>query len=162
MKATKPIKRNPILIEFSRDHHFGLLLVWKIRQGFKNNIGPERLSSYLLFYFDNDLMRHFSEEEKLLFAKLDEHADLRKQAESDHALIYQLVEQIKQDNTNTELIKQFADKLEEHIRFEERELFNYIQVCLSENELTDIARQFSKQDHDVDSTWHDDFWIVKK
>lgn len=161
MKATKPIKRNPILIEFSKDHHFGLLLVWKIRQGFKSKIEPERISRYLLFYFDNDLMRHFAEEEKLLFVKLDEHAELRKQAESDHALIYKLVEQIKQNNNDSQLIKQFADKLEEHIRFEERGLFNYIQVCLSEDELTGIAKQFSRRDHDVDTLWHDDFWIVK-
>ena len=161
MKDTKPIKRSPFLAEFSKDHHFGLLLAWKIRQGLKNNIEPERIARYILFYFNNELLSHFVEEEKLLFKKLDEQSELRKQAESDHVAIYQLVVQIMHNRNDDKLIGQFADKLEEHIRFEERELFNYIQACLSEDELTDIAGQFSRQVHDADITWQDEFWVNK-
>lgn len=161
MKIAKPIKRSPVLIEFSRDHHFGLLLVWKIRQGLKNNIAPERISSYILYYFKNDLLNHFTEEEKLLFNRLNEQSELRKKAESDHATIYQQIEEIKKNKNDSKLITQFADKLEEHIRFEERELFNYIQTCLSEVELTDIAGQFSRQVHDVEKAWEDEFWVKK-
>ncbi len=161
MKEAKPIKRSSALVEFSKDHHFGLLLVWKIRQGLKNNIELDRLSRYILYYFENDLKCHFEEEEKLLFEKLNEQSELRKQAEADHAIIFQLVEEIKQNNTDSKLIGQFADKLEAHIRFEERELFNYIQVCLNENELVDITKQFFRRVYDVDKSWHDDFWIIK-
>lgn len=162
MKTVKPIKRSPVLVDLSRDHHFGLLLVWKIRQGFKNNIDLKRLSSYIVFFFENDLLRHFKEEETLLFTKLDEQSELRIQAEADHAVIYQLVEQIKQHIDDDKLIKLFVDKLEEHIRFEERQLFNHIQTCLSENELTEIAGQFSNGGHDIDKAWQDEFWTIKK
>ena len=33
-----PIKRTSSLISYSKEHHFGLLLVWKIRQGIKREI----------------------------------------------------------------------------------------------------------------------------
>ena len=35
-----PIKRHDALKHFSRDHHFGLLLVWKIREGVKLSETP--------------------------------------------------------------------------------------------------------------------------
>jgi len=40
---SNPIKRNEALKPLSRDHHHGLLLCWKIRQGIKLNIEPERI-----------------------------------------------------------------------------------------------------------------------
>lgn len=40
MEVKKPIKRNAAIVEFSKDHHFALLLVWKIREGLKKSIGP--------------------------------------------------------------------------------------------------------------------------
>ena len=39
--TTKPLKRHAGLVELSRDHHHGLLLSWKIRQGLKKEIEPE-------------------------------------------------------------------------------------------------------------------------
>lgn len=161
MKSVKPIKRNPVLTEFSRDHHFGLLLVWKIRQGLKNEVEPERIINYILFYFNKDLQTHFAEEERLLFDKLSEQSELKRKAVSDHAEIYKLIEDFRLNKTGNTLIKQFADKLEEHIRFEERELFNYIQTCLSEKDLTEIASQFSRSGHEVEKTWPDEFWAHK-
>ena len=51
--STTPIKRSQALIQFSREHHFGLLLVWKMRQGLKENIEPIRISDYTIFIFEN-------------------------------------------------------------------------------------------------------------
>jgi hemerythrin-like domain-containing protein len=161
MINTKPIKRYPVLTEFSRDHHFGLLLVWKIRQGIKNNTQPERISSYILSYFNSDLRQHFDEEEKLLFKKLDINLRLRKRAESDHAEIYELVSLISQNSNNRQYIIQFADKLDMHIRFEERELFNYIQSNLDPDAVKEISTQFTKHTHELEAGWHDEFWFIK-
>jgi len=41
MEKTNPIKRNEAIAELSRDHHFALLLVWKIREGLKKAVKPE-------------------------------------------------------------------------------------------------------------------------
>lgn len=62
---TKPIKRYETIAQFSREHHFGLLLVWKIKQGIKKSISPERISNYVLCFYEQDLKQHFSNEEKL-------------------------------------------------------------------------------------------------
>ena len=67
MKDHAPIKRHQALVSFSKEHHFGLLLVWKIRQGLANAVSAERISRYVLFFFNEDLKFHFREEEELLF-----------------------------------------------------------------------------------------------
>ena len=65
METKKPIKRDPAIVTFSKDHHFALLLVWKIRQGLKNEIETSRIINYATHFFDNDLIFHFEEEERV-------------------------------------------------------------------------------------------------
>ena len=69
-ESSSPIKRHSALLEFSREHHFGLLLVWKIRQGLKRDIDLIRITDYTVFLFEKDLIQHFKEEEKNLFSKI--------------------------------------------------------------------------------------------
>ncbi len=40
---SKPIKRSVALKPLSREHHHGLLLSWKIREGFNRNVEIERI-----------------------------------------------------------------------------------------------------------------------
>lgn len=70
METKKPIKRNAAIVEFSEDHHFALLLVWKIREGLKKSIDPVRINRYAIHFFDTDLTHHFKDEEEMLFNKL--------------------------------------------------------------------------------------------
>lgn len=62
MKDHTPLKRHQAIVSFSRDHHFGLLLVWKIRQGLNKAVTAERISNYVLFLFKEDIEKHFREE----------------------------------------------------------------------------------------------------
>jgi hemerythrin-like domain-containing protein len=162
MKQPIPIKRNPAIISFSKDHHFGLLLVWKIRQGIKTGVSAERIAAYTLFFFKVDLEKHFNAEEVLLFTALDARDPLRRQAEAEHRIIRRIVEQIEENKNNISLLEQFADKLEKHIRFEERELFAHLQEQLSENELLRIAERLPNDGNIVDDNWSDIFWQHKK
>lgn len=157
-----PIKRHPALVQLSRDHHFGLLLVWKIRQGIKKDIAKERISNYILFFFNEDLKDHFKEEETNIFSKLPEDNPLYIQAISEHTEIYKLVEKIKQNPENETLLTFFADTLEKHIRFEERSLFNYLQEILSEEELVDLIKEDTHQKENIDLKWNDQFWAYKQ
>ncbi len=158
---TTPIKRSQALIQFSREHHFGLLLVWKIREGFKKNIESERIGNYTIFFFENELTQHFKEEEKDLFSKLSADDLLRKQAFAEHERIYSLISRIEKDKENINLLKEFADTLESHIRFEERTLFNHLQQHLSAGELKELEDSNSKREGDADDKWDDHFWISK-
>src|SRR5579872_234243 len=121
MENHTPQKRHQAIISFSRDHHFGLLLVWKIRQGLNKAVNPERISNYVTFFFKEDLEKHFKEEERLLFSKLPVGDVLRKKAEADHLAIYKLIVTIEKKNDDATLLSQLANELEKHIRFEERE-----------------------------------------
>ena len=161
MKDHTPIKRHQALVSFSKEHHFGLLLVWKIRQGLRNAISAERIGKYVLFFFNEDLKNHFKEEEQMLFDKLPVNDTLRIQAEEEHMEIYRLIEAITQSTNDEHLLRQFADTLEKHIRFEERILFNHLQGHISAGELEEISSRFSNS-VDLDARWEDIFWIVKK
>lgn len=157
---TKPIKRHSAIVKFSQEHHFGLLLVWKIREGIKKMVATERLSSYAQFIFENNLKQHFREEEALLFVKLKDNDPLKQRATGEHQLIYQLIEKIKTDGNNLQVIVDFADLLDKHIRFEERELFQTLQNDLSEAELNEIAALHSTEKiADADNQWDDHFWV---
>ncbi len=79
----------------------------------------------------------------------------------EHEKIYSLIDGIQKDNENIKLLKEFADTLESHIRFEERILFNHLQQHLSEEELKKLEESHSKREGDVDDKWDDHFWVNK-
>ncbi len=159
MKNHHPLKRHQAIVSFSKDHHFGLLLVWKIRQGLKKAVNPELISNYVTFFYKEDLEKHFDEEEKLLFSKLALGDELRKRAELDHLAIYTLAAAIEQRKDDPILLKHLADTLEEHIRFEERELFNHLQKSMSATELRLVEARFSNNSKAIDEKWKDVFWV---
>jgi iron-sulfur cluster repair protein YtfE (RIC family) len=161
MKEQTPIKRHPAIVSFSKDHHFGLLLVWKIRQGLNKAIDAERISNYVLYFFKEDLGKHFKEEEQLLFSRLPGDDPLRMQAEAAHQSIYKLITAIHENKNDTSLLSQMANELESHIRFEERELFNHLQTNIPEKELEKIAERFSADNKTIDDKWEDAFWSLE-
>jgi Hemerythrin HHE cation binding domain. len=160
MEAEKliPIKRNEALVKFSKEHHYGLLLGWEIKQGLQNNIQVKRIANYILFFFDNDLESHFAEEERILFSKLSDDDFLKQQAINEHRSIYRLIKNIRSGKYTTETLVSFADELESHIRFEERVLFNHIQEQLSEDELLEVLLNHKHKTVDIDGDWEDRFW----
>lgn len=160
MKNTKPIKRHPAIAELSRDHHTGLLLVWKIREGIKKSIEPERIKQYVIHSFDSELQPHFIEEEDLLFGKIAKENKLRIEAENDHNAICEMAGDMKHNSLSAyESLQTFADRLEKHIRFEERELFNFIQEDFSEADLSQVSSVLNHKRKDQNAlAWIDAFW----
>lgn len=154
----EPIKRDPAIVRFSKDHHFGLLLVWKIREGLKRSVEPERISRYVIGFFENELIPHFRDEEVNLFARLPEDNEMRIRAEDEHKKMNELIDELRSDNTCKDTLVNFADLLEKHIRFEERELFNFLQETLSSNELAEIASAGAEIKCNIDADWNDKFW----
>jgi len=162
MKYHMPLKRHQAIVSFSKDHHFGLLLVWKIRHGLNSAVDPRRISNYVIYFFKEDLAKHFREEEQFLFSKLADNDVLRKQAEAEHLVIYDLIAAIEENKYDAILLKQLADKLEKHIRFEERQLFIHLQNTISSAELESLENRFSNNSKAIEEKWEDVFWEVKK
>jgi hemerythrin-like domain-containing protein len=154
----KPIKRDPAIVRFSRDHHHALLLVWKIREGLGKNVEPERISNYVVSFFDNELVPHFKDEEVNLFATLPENNEMRVRAESEHKTIREVISSIRENPGEELTLRRFAELLEGHIRFEERELFNFLQTVLSKEELTAIEKAGESPKCSTDNNWSDHFW----
>ena len=162
MKNHMPLKRHQAIVSFSKDHHFGLLLVWKIRHGLNSAVDPRRISNYVIYFFKEDLAKHFREEEQFLFSKLADNDVLRKQAEAEHLVIYDLIAAIEENKYDALLLKQLADKLEKHIRFEERQLFIHLQNTISSAELESLENRFSNNSKAIEEKWEDVFWEVKQ
>ena len=161
MTKAKPIKRSNALVKFSKDHHFALLLIWKVRQGVRLNIENERISKYLIFFFENYLKAHFKEEEELLFVHLESDSISRRTAEQHHKALSEMAAQIK-SHPGITVTTEFINTLEKHIRFEERELFNELQTMLSEAALNMIAEKMeASHPNEKEDNWNDTFWLKK-
>lgn len=148
-----PLKRHKALQPLSREHHYGLLLSWKIRTGFKKNIEPERIKVYADWFFKTHLLPHFETEERYVFSILELNNLLVKKALADHRKIKRLF--AKTDNV-LESLSKIEEVLDAHIRFEERILFLEIQNVATELQWIEIEKIHHKSNF-VDKL-DDEFW----
>ena len=149
----KPIKRDKALQGFSRDHHHSLLLCWKIRTGFSKGVSPERIKAYADWMFENHIRPHFDLEEKYMFPVLEAEHPLVKRALTEHRRLTRL---FHADQDIPKVLGQIEEELEQHIRFEERVLFQEIQQRANAQEMAQIdkAHDHEKfQDNDRDPFW---------
>ncbi len=164
MEETKPIKRSKELAPLSREHHDGLLFVWKIKQGLANNTALVTMCHYARWFWDNHIKPHFNDEEKVLIKFLPADHPLVKQMIKEHMEIRDLIISLDKEPDKSTL-KILAEFLNNHIRFEERELFAYAEESLTSEQLNSIYQQLDKETHcDTDpmvAGWKDEFWLKK-
>lgn len=164
MEEIKPIKRSKELAPLSREHHDGLLFVWKIKQGLTNNTPLETLCNYTRWFWTNHIKPHFRDEEKVLVKFLAIDNPLVQQMFKEHAQIRDMIVQLDKepDRSTFELL---ADVVNDHIRFEERELFAYAEKTLTPEQLDEIYKELPHDSHcetDPAATgWKDEFWVKK-
>lgn len=151
------LKRNENLVALSREHHYGLLFCWKIRQGLKKEVSLERMRLFVIHFWQNHLSIHFKKEEETLFRKGEN--SLYRAAEEEHALIESLVDNIvSNEASNMDTYSALANLVEKHIRFEERALFPSIEKSLSDEELVKIGSKLTVEEIG-DMPYNDEFWI---
>lgn len=152
MTENRPIKRHTALQSFSKEHHYGLLLSWKIRQGLKSEIPIGRIWKYVDWFWQKHLSGHFEDEETILFPILSEENKNIKKAISQHKRLKRLFQSSPKD---IRILNSIEEELEQHIRFEERILFNEIQEVANDEQLKRIEElhQFSDEEE-----WKDEFW----
>ncbi|MFZ7145709.1 MAG: hemerythrin domain-containing protein [Bacteroidota bacterium] len=129
-----PIKRHTSLQPLSRDHHDGLLLKWKINKGISKGVDVIRIQKYVDWFFKEHLIPHFRIEEDHLFT-IDKESDAVKQALLEHK---ELIRLFNIETKDEDLLVKIGNLLEDHIRFEERVLFNELQTKATEAELKEI------------------------
>jgi hemerythrin-like domain-containing protein len=158
----KPIKRNENILKLSKEHHFSLLFCWKIRQGLKNETTTNRIIQYVQYFSTHFLMPHFREEEDFLFALLDD-AKVEKATEH-HKVINSLIAELSNNNeiNSRELLQKIAGMVDDHIHYEERELFPYLEKKLSDDQLEAVGKQLMDENTlSGKDEYQDEFWIKK-
>jgi hemerythrin-like domain-containing protein len=152
------MKRDINIVPLSRDHHYGLLFCWKIRRGLAKHTDLERIARYVTYFWHRHLEHHFREEEDLLFRGRTDGLCLG--ALEQHRQIAALVQAIAGYGVWSEVnYVKLANLVDEHIRFEERHVFPYLEQALSKEQLSAIGEQLS---HDPvrpsDEYYEDEFW----
>ena len=146
------MKRHPALIPLSHDHHHGLLLAQLLKRNAPEYHGlPKDLIGKMNFakeMFYKELEHHFKDEEDFVFPYLKgkdvELDNLISEILSEHII---LKEKILSLNDNPKLIDQLDEIgkiLNEHIRKEERVLFEKAQTILNDEELKMIENKFDE------------------
>ena len=159
MEETKPIKRSKELAPLSREHHDGLLFAWKIKQGLANGTSCETLCNYTRWFWSNHIKPHFKDEEKVLVKFLPKDNPMVRQMFKEHAQIRDLVISLDKE-PDTSSLQLLAEFINNHIRFEERELFAYAEQTLTSEQLNEIYKDLPDNSH-CETEWKDEFWVKK-
>jgi iron-sulfur cluster repair protein YtfE (RIC family) len=119
----------------------------------RKKIEEERLKRYVLFFYKEDLVPHFSVEEKEIFPHLGSDHPLVVRALKEHQLIRMLCNQ-KEMTCST--IRSLESTLNDHIRFEERILFKALQEL---DATAGFLETLKLHDHKIpEQEYADPFW----
>ncbi|MCY2687124.1 hemerythrin domain-containing protein [Salinimicrobium sp. TH3] len=154
MRKPTPLKRHDALKHLSRDHHHGLLLCWKIREGLKKNVQLDRIKNYTDFFFTSQLRPHFKFEEEEIFPLLGDFHPMSVRALKEHDRLKDLFKAEVVRETFTSIQKELND----HIRFEERELFRELQETVPKEKLNIITKKEEEIITPDPDDWEDKFW----
>ena len=139
------MKRVAALRQLSDDHHQGLVLALKAKKAAagKDALSVDAIWADVTQRFSAELEPHFQIEEQFLAPALLDAGEtqLIQRLEQEHAALRALLTSSDRSATSLEV---FGRMLEQHIRFEERELFETAQRLLSSGALDTIATAHSK------------------
>lgn len=146
------MKRHNALILLSHDHHHGLLLAQLLKKNAPPYKGlpkdPLGKMKYAVEAFKSDLIIHFKDEEEILFpllkGKSDEIDTLIDELLDEHKKIEHGIASLNKSDDLANDLDEIGVILENHIRKEERILFQKVPSVLSEVELTGIENSIEK------------------
>ena len=143
------MKRHKSLIFISHDHYHGLQLGQLIKKNapqlknLPNDI--EGKKNYTINFYENDLLHHFYLEENIILPAVKgrnkEIDKLFNELINEHREIEKTVESLKENTNIEDKLDKLGTLLQEHIRKEERILFEKIQKELSEEELQKLEEE---------------------
>lgn len=152
------MRRDANILPLSREHHYGLLFCWKIRQGLDRHVDLERIRGYVLHFWKCNLEEHFADEELLLFGGRRDTFCV--EATQQHSRIRGLVQAIEGSGSWTEAnYRNLASEVDHHIRFEERKVFPFLEQEMTKNELSTVGEHLAKmRAAPAEDVYADAFW----
>lgn len=138
------------------EHRDCLLLCWKIREGFRNDIALNRIKKYVDWYWNNHLKFIFEIEENHIFSTLPADDKLRKKVLSQHRKLRKLFE-VKNESEYLKSLTLIEEELELHIRFAEKDVLNEFMKTATPSQIKEIEE---KSQCVACKEWKDLFWEV--
>ena len=137
------MQRHPALQPLSRDHHDVLVVARTLNKSVQDQATQRSALRSFVTLWNDELRSHLELEERWLTPHLSD--DLRRRMTSDHTRIREMsadvVNLVSSDlEPPTEFVAELADVLRNHVRWEEREVFESLQATLSTQELEDLAK----------------------
>jgi|SRR5215207_3123386 len=151
------MKRTPELRTLSEDHHHGLVHARRLRRAAEGDeiTSAESTARDFLDFWQKDTALHFRKEEEVLLPVMARYGgDISREPVvemiEDHARIRGLVMQLSDEaiggNVRLETLHEIGERLEAHIRLEERVVFPLIEESLSEAALRELAARLEVKD----------------
>ncbi|MCA9626478.1 MAG: hemerythrin domain-containing protein [Myxococcales bacterium] len=134
------MNRDRRLRDLSDDHHQALVLARRAtRAAAGDGTAAPRVWNEVVHRFHGELAPHFAIEERLLLPAVEQHggADLAARTRNEHAELRRLVVEDRQDVSTR--LHRFGALLRDHVRFEERVLFGFIQERVGDAALDLVA-----------------------
>ncbi len=156
------MKRHESLETLSFEHHDALVVALRIKKGLSKNIDLQPVAEYALHIYKEHLRHHFEQEEKTLREPLLENPESTTAIErmmDEHERFAEIIEFLEMGKgERKELLKEFAELLEAHIRFEERTLFPLAEKIIPEEQLESISAYLHKEHRPINKDWAVEFW----
>ncbi len=131
------MQRDKNLRDLSSEHHKALALARDITKACQDGSNDQELIARVKAIFKGELLPHFEIEEQAILPELTKVGEdaLVQRTLGEHKQLKKLVAGIEElDN-----LRKFAETLKEHVRFEERELFEACQNSLDQTALERIG-----------------------
>lgn len=135
------------------EHIDNLILCTHIREGFMRGIELNRIKQYADWYWENHLLKHFMDEEQIIFPILGVRHPLVKLALSDHRRLSRL---FRKEEDIHKVLNWIEEELEAHVRFEEKVLFKEVERM--EHIEVEDRMDHRDQRHATTFQWGDEFW----
>jgi len=139
-----PIERHEALAPFSRDHYTGLVQAQHLKKAAGSDaVARRKAVAEFVDAWDTAIAQHFADEEELLLGLagdadrqrlLDEHERLRGLADRSR-------EMRRDTDPDAAVVREIGQALDDHIRWEERELFVRLQNDLTPEQQATLEQQ---------------------
>jgi hemerythrin-like domain-containing protein len=145
------MKRSEALRTLSHQHHQGLFAALQLKRADRETAADARQA--FIDFFEREGARHFRIEEELLLPAFARHAGC-----DERAIVRVLTEHVELRRRGQDLeaeadpdegaLRELGERLERHIRFEERVLFPMIEEALPPDELERLAAAIERAESD--------------
>lgn len=140
--------RDKSLIPLSRQHQHALALCVRIDRAQPIRAADlPRWQAEIEQHFAQEIEVHFAAEEKILFPAARQFPELDPLVEeliADHASLRESFSEAQTRSMSAQALPAFAQKLFAHIRKEERQLFEQLQVLMSAEDLAQLGKQLEQ------------------